>query len=361
MIIIFAYIVLLVSAILSLRYRTKIYYGFVFLLFLLAAFRDEYTGYDYSQYIAYVERISSTNDFFTLIQNDFIVEPMFLVSTFLIVRVFGLSYLFVFILNAALGVFLKGIYFQKMSRISMITLLLYFQSQYFTGDFAQIRQSVATTFFIASIYYISLNRNAKSIILMALAIASHYTAIIGFLIYPAMYLYNRINYKSLVLSLSFLLFVSFVYSLLGYTISNHIIRIMPFELIQDKAISYQYSEFGNAIVFGITDLIRIVTCILIVCFFRVRNEQNSFVAILYLMGCILYFLLKNDGILASRTTSYFKVLDCLLLVDVICMYTNNKSPVRVLFIALLILVYSFASFYNNAISMPEIMNYGVNL
>lgn len=332
------------------------------LLTIIAGFRSVDTGFDYQQYISLITFIEGSSDILDLISNSLRLEPIFLISSYTITNILYLDIIFVFILYSIMGVFLKAIIFNKLSPLPVVSLLLYFQSQYFYSDFAQIRQSVAMSFFLFSIYFLWQKRNIPSVIFLILAAISHYSAIFCFITYPLIYIFNRVNKKTLLSSLFILLLLSIVFSFLQLKLSSFLSQIIPIELLSNKIDSYSKSEYSNAIDFGISDVIRIITCALIYIFIIQKNKKEMFfLSYLYIIGCIVFFLLKNDGILASRITSYFKILDCIILPQIIFEILLNKKTRKFLqnflIIAILMSIYSITSFYKNVIMTPEMYNY----
>nr|ELR5201013.1 EpsG family protein [Providencia rettgeri] len=332
------------------------------LLTFIAGFRSIDTGFDYQQYVSFITFIESSNNIFDLMTNNLRFEPIFLLSSYTITKILSFEFVFVFLFYSIMGVFFKAIAFNKLSPLPVISLLLYFQAQYFYGDFAQIRQSVAMTFFLFSVYYLWKKRHFPSIIFLLLASFSHYSAVFCFIIYPLSFIFTKTRKKTLLSSLFILLLLSIVFSFIQLKTSSFLSQIVPFELLSSKIVSYSKSEYSDAIDFGISDIIRITTCILIYFIIIKKDKKDIFIfSYLYIVGCIIFFLLKNDGILASRITSYFKILDCIILPQIIYEILLNKKikkfMLNFVIITTLLSIYSITSFYKNVIITPEIYNY----
>ncbi|MEI9533249.1 EpsG family protein [Moellerella wisconsensis] len=332
----------------------------------IAGIRSVDTGFDYQQYISFINHIENENNIISLLENNFKLEPLFLLSSYTITNIFSLNLIFIFILYSIAGVLLKAIAFNKLSPLPVISLLLYFQSQYFYSDFAQIRQSMAISFYLFSIYYLDNKRYTISFLFITLAILSHYSAAICLIMYPLKYIFERIRQTPLLFFLFSLLITSIIFSFLELKLSLFLSQVIPFELFSDKITDYSKSEYSDAIEFGISDIIRMATCILIYLVIIKKNKKSClFISYIYIVGCIIFFFLKNDGILSSRATSYFKILDCIILAEVIfqiLLYKKTKIFLRNFFIiSILITIYSIASFYKNVVIVPEIYNYEVSL
>lgn len=334
------------------------------LLTTIAALRSEDTGYDYQQYLSLITLITSYPDFLSALDLTSRIEPLFVSSSYAIANIIGLSNLYIIILYSILGIMIKVISFKKLSPLPVVSLLLYFQSQYFYSDFAQIRQSVAMSFFLLAVYFILNKKNKLSILCVIIAICSHYSAIVCLGIYPLAFLFNLTRKKIAFYSLFVFLLLSIIFSFLDLKLSSYLAQIIPIDIITKKIEGYSETEYAQPISFGISDITRILTCLLIYCFIlKTKYNHDLMLSIFYISGCIIFFLLKNDGILASRITSYFKILDCIILAKVIYNYLPYRKniifAIKFMLISLILFTYSTSSFYKNVINTPEIYNFKV--
>lgn len=322
------------------------------ILTLLAGFRSSSTGDDYLQYLMYIKHIDNEANIYYAVINNIYLEPFFTSLSYFITQFLNLSYIYVFLCFSILGIMLKTLAFNKYSLIPLLSLLLYFQSLYFTGDLAQIRQSVALSFFIFSCFSLNNGFVKRSYIYMIIAFLFHYSAIIGFFIFPLKIIYDRYNTVNLMRLSLIVIFSLFIFSFLKMKMSTFLGVVIPFDFISSRIISYSTSEFSKAIAFGVSDIIRLMTCTLIYLFLCRGEGKNKYIYICYMFGCILYFFLKNDGILASRATMYFKVLDCFILADLVYNVIRINGRQKYLAIALsflFVVFYASASFFKNTI------------
>lgn len=328
---------------------------FSIFIILIAGLRDQTVGFDYTQYLAYIEYLDS-------IFNKS-VEPSFYLLKMVLIDEMALSTISIFLVYAFLGVGLKSYSFIKFSITPTVSLLLYFQSIYFDADLAQIRQSVALGFGMLAICYLSYGY-FKPVVLCLLAIFFHYSALILLLIFPIkLYIKNKTE-SNIKLTLSLMLLFSFSSSVLGINLVLFFAELIPIDFIKVRVIGYLYSSFGLGLSWGISDLIRIITCIGILTLLPVKNDK-SIIYVCYIVGVILFFLFKSNGIIASRLTSYYKILDCIIIVDLLCCfyyrskYGMSKKIVSI-FSILFIVIYSSVVTIKNISSTPKYSHYEVN-
>ncbi|WP_426595920.1 EpsG family protein [Pectobacterium brasiliense] len=326
------------------------YFFIVFLLVLIAGLRYE-TGFDYQQYVSIYYAIIGNSLSFLSITSP--VEIGYGFVNYLIYRVGG-DYLFVFIIMAFLGIALKAYCFKRISPYPFLSLLFYYQSLYFSSDFAQIRQSVALSLVFFSFFFITKRKLIPFLITIFLASSFHVTALVFLFAYfiPKV----EITKNKLILLIFFITFAFFIDFLkLNDVVPILISNIVPSGYLQAKIQGYLMdSEFGGALGFGFFDIVRIITALMCI-FFLWRytnhgnlNENYKLIFLLYVIGVIIYFSLKSNEIFATRISLYFKALDVFIYPYVILFFkTKNNHPISFLCFLILI-VLSFFVFYVNS-------------
>lgn len=340
-------------------------YLFAILLTLISGLRSSSVGFDYDQYVAIIKHISLSTDIINSVTNNIRYEPLFVFISYSLSLLNSQNFILLFLIFSFFGVFYKIILFKRYSYIPLLSLLLYFISFFFNSDLAQIRQSVAITFFLISIIYLEKDKKTLSLVFIIISILFHYSSLINILVFILYFIYKNITIKSNFYFLFFILIISILYSLIDIKLSSYISQLMPFDVISKKITSYANSEYAMSIGFGISDIIRIITCLLIYTLIIPKKKNRDrilFFSFLYIFGCILYFILKNEGILASRLTSYYKVLDCFIIPYIIYLSINkfkqkeNKNILYII-IVIIIFIYSFLSMYKNVLTINEYQQY----
>ncbi|EMH2040966.1 EpsG family protein [Proteus mirabilis] len=340
-------------------------YLIAILLTLLAGLRSSDVGFDYQQYISIIKHISLSPSILDSIIVNIRYEPLFVLISYFFSLLSSQNFIFIFIIFSFLGVFCKVILFKKYSYIPFLSLLLYFISFYFSGDLAQIRQSVAITFFLISIIYLEKNKIFISFVFIIISILFHYSSLINLLTFSLYFLYKKLTINSNFYFLLLALIISVLYSFINIKLSFYLSHIIPIEVISNKLTNYANSDYAVPLGFSISDLTRIITCILIYTLILPKNKNKNLILLfswLYILGCILYFILKSEGIFASRLTSYYKILDCFIIpyiTYVLINKTKGKENKILIFlmVSILIFIYSFLSIYKNVLTIDEYQQY----
>lgn len=105
-----------------------------------------------------------------------------------VVLFFGLPFQSIIILMAAVGIFLKLVFFYKASPNYGLSLFIYFCTVFFLFDFIAIRQAVALGLFMISIPFLFERKLIPYFLLLLVACQIHISAI---LLIPGYYLFSR--------------------------------------------------------------------------------------------------------------------------------------------------------------------------
>lgn len=353
------YFSILISSLLSYLTKKKLYGLFwftVIILVILAGARSSSYGADYTAYETYANYANSFNSIGSALKAS-TVEPTFTI----LARVTNGNVL-LFLIYAFLGVFLKAWVFVKRSEYPWISILLYFQSYYFLGDMAQIRQSVAISFFFVFIHFACSQKPKYALVSLITSFLFHFSAF--FL--PLIYFFRQFFFwkNSVRLLLCLMVLASFFFSLTGVSLLNSFAGLIPSSYAQAKFSSYMNSVYGENIGLGFSDFFRIFICFALLFFVgkeRVKNDFERIIIIGFILGSVIFFLLKEDGIFASRLTTYFKLLDCFLIPFLLKKLHDDLGQHGYLIGAFFIIIYSIASYYLNVFSVASFSVYQFGL
>lgn len=327
-----------------------IFYSLSIALFVIAGIRYE-TGADYDSYASIFYSIKqSAKGYFA----NFDIERGFFVLNYFF-KDFEYGFEIVMLIMAYLGVILKAKIFFRYSVFPFISLLLYYQSAYFVGEFAQIRQSVALSFTMLALPYAIERRFVKFFLLTFLAFCFHASAIIFFIAYFIVNLDLRGISKYFFVFLFLTVFIlSNVSSFGKYFLEN--LNVFLFDgYIEQKVSSYLHDKkYGKSIVFAFSEII-LLAISLFALFIDFKNYKSAnikyyrAVSNLFLFGTFLYYLLKSNEIFAYRITSYFRIYDCLLIPLLLFTLVKQKKSLSIALLSIfLFFAYSVIFFIYKA-------------
>lgn len=322
-----------------------VFYSLSILLFLIAGIRYE-TGADYNSYKAIFYSIKQEGGYFA----KFLIERGYFILNYFF-RDVEYGFEIVLLIVAYLGVILKANIFFKYGVFPFLSLLLYYQSLYLTGEFAQIRQSVATSFTMIALPYAIERRFVKFVLITLLAFYFHVSAGIFFITYFIVNMDLKGIKKQVFMLLFLMVFIlSHVSSLTEYLLEKLDFFLFGEYINQKFHLYLNNKQYGNSVVFTPSEIIRIMVSLFVLSRdFRkyefINERYYKAISNLYLFGTFLFYLLKSNEIFAARLTAYFKIYDCLLIPLLLFVMTReNKSfLIRALGI-LLFFAYSFFIF-----------------
>jgi hypothetical protein len=130
------------------RFKQKYWVVFLwaFFLFLIAALRNENVDRDYLTYILNYEQTAK--------RLALTIEPTFYLFSIIARSIFD-NVIFLFIIYAFLGVFIKIYAISKLSKeLYLFSFLVYFSNFFLLHEMTQIRAGVAAAFILISLLYI---------------------------------------------------------------------------------------------------------------------------------------------------------------------------------------------------------------
>jgi len=271
-------------------------------LFLLSAFRDGALLPDYHTYVNYY-RISIK-----------VIEPSFILISKLVKATFD-NVIFLFVIYALFGVYLKLKGILELSRLYLFSILIYVANFYLLHELVQIRASVATGLFLLSIKPLYKRDLKRFILFSTAAVCFHFSAII---IFPLWLLRkNKINvffYGSIIL-------FSYVLYFLHIDLVKTIISLIPIHYIQEKYLIYEklqkegvertaihvfnYVFLGKMLVFYI---------ILFKNKLLVKNNPYSFLLLkIHAIAFVSYIVLAYKPTFATRVYEFYGVVEMITL------------------------------------------------
>jgi hypothetical protein len=282
------------------KIKSALYWGSGIFLFLFAAFRKAGIDKDYLGYLEYY------ND---ILHHSFSrVEPFFIIITHLVDKLFH-NHLFLFIIYALLGVFLKIYAINKLTTFRLLSVLIYFSSFFLLFEMTQIRVGVAAGLLLLCIEPIKEKKLGEFLILAVLATLFHYSALI---ILPLYFLKGdklNIVVYALLIPVSYLIF----YSKLDLFF---FIDYVPISLVQIKMSSYFHHAAVNSTinVFNLVHLSRCIIAFLFLWKWKLISETNSYSTILIKIYILSLFAFVAFGLVPGFSS---RISELLMIVEII--------------------------------------------
>ena len=289
------------------KYKNTLLIFCFMLMFIIAGFRYQ-VGYDFNSY----ERIYNNITLSNFRGNN--LEIGFSLFVCLLKKI-GLGFPVMIMLIAMASIFIKYKVIREYSVYPFISLLVYFSANFIIQDFGQIRQGLAIAFTLYSIKYIKDKKLFKYLIVMMMAIMFHYSAVL----FLPMYWLARINVNKKVIATA--LIVSGVFFVCS---KSGVIDYVVLKVINQPYISYKYvaymSSAGGIGIFKLTFLSRLVIFTL---FYVLRGkikencECYNILSMAYLISIFMYVAFNFNGALATRGALYFKIVEILIIPQII--------------------------------------------
>lgn len=329
-------IVFAITALISLspiknrKVANLVFWGIGCCLFLLSALRLEEQSPDYIVYLGMYESYETV-----------IVEPTFSVLSWFVKSVFDNS-LFLFVIYAALGVFIKLKAIKELSPLWILGILTYMSTIYIIQEHAQMRAGVATAFFMLCIKPLY-ERNGRRFLFYALcATLFHFSALI---IFPLWFI-AKLQKNRLLLWV--LIPLGYLIYLLGI---NVISTALPFEYIQSKLTLYQALQeagrdgFDQINVFGLGILMKCFFYYILLFFadtIRPNNRYVDLLLILYAVGIFFIPAFATMPVISYRLSAILVSVEILLFPMFYYIFTPKiVSRIIVILIASINLYLSF--------------------
>jgi hypothetical protein len=293
-------------------------YSLFFLLsicFILSGIRWE-TGTDWLPYYTYFSENNTWAEYKGYNNGQF--EILYALLNYL-VKLFTGSYTVFLFVFAILVILLKYASIAKIALYPALTFFLFFC--FYIGDIFPVRQTIAVSILMTSIYFIHKRRKLPFIILVVIATCFHLSAVLWIFSY---YIYHKrfsnvFILMILGLSLTLGVFGSGIYIHFLKTISQFLGNFGKVLVRITVYLEGQYDDGSYSILRNILALIKRMIMIPLFLMFRKKMRINSYYADgllnLYLFGSIFYLLFAMDMNFAplQRMSVPFILLEIFLL------------------------------------------------
>lgn len=303
--------------------KTTVYYFGVCLLILLSGFRWK-TGTDWDLYYYYFTMYDRFGEF-----NNGQFEILYATYTYLI-KSFTDSYSVFLMISATIIIGIKAIMIKKLEPFFMVSLFAYYSL--FIGDLFAVRQSLAISISLFSFYYIIKQKKLFFLISVIVATLVHNSAVVLFLAYPLFYV--KINNKTTVVIIVLSLFLG-VSGVMNLLLSKFQFLIEGFggadsERIAGKLDAYttevSASKIDSNVAFLISALRRIIILPIILYFRKdVQSAVYDGYINLFTFSNVIFFTLSQVSIVFVRFTSYFTVIEILIIAMVLRIQKDKRK------------------------------------
>ena len=290
-----------------------------------------YMGTDYHNYYLLFDTITDPK-----LNPDYEIGFLYIVAS---LKKIGLGpfEIFFFISMISFYFLKKGI--DKNSKSTAMSLLIYFSIFMIPFNFNAVGQGIVVSIFIYSIGMMKRRETKKIILTTLIAYLIHTSGIMIFF----SYLVYRIR-----MSMRQLLFISIIstsFIVLRSFILGFLVRILP-TFISSRLLSYT-TLFNEPV--GIVSIAQRVLILGIIFLFAYNklDENNRSLLQIYVCGFFLYMLFSGNHLFATRINLGFRVLEILLLPNIIFqMHKKENRLILILIIALLSIFVLVSNFSN---------------
>ncbi|MFW6272457.1 MAG: EpsG family protein [bacterium] len=331
-----SFIILSFIAIINIQGKNDKFIIFIlgFFLILFAGLRPEGSTKDYLNYISGYNSVETFN--LTRLEPTF-----FLIAT--TTKKCCDNPKLLFLIYATLGVTFKLIAIRNISKLLILSTLIYISYYYLLHEMTQIRVGVASAILLLSIKPIYERNLKKFLILLLIAISFHYTAIIMFLLW-------FLKPKSLNHRL-FLLLIPISYLLVIFNFSlTSLIEFIPIKPIQ---VLYKMHKFemehgiGEYInIFNVIQLLRCMLCLMFIHFHKLLEKHNKFSILLikiYTLSLVSFVIFSDFPVISFRISELLGIVEIILIPFLI--YIFKPRQLSTLFPVSLASVFLFLSLF----------------
>ena len=242
----------------------------------------------------------------------------------------------------SVGLALSAIYnLSSYSRLPLLGLVIFYTTYLFGGHMGQIRQALAGGFVLWAIVNSLNQQKIRAIVLIIIAAFFHVSALLALAVpFLPRRKYPLILYI-LIIAIAFAISDRFVLPYMANYITN------GSSGVTDKLMVYAASE--SAFGFTSTILIRVIILLLALLFNRADNPNISFLCNIYLYGIFIYGMFNFLPQLAGRGSSYFSVLETILVPYIVCRLWKKQAVYLIGYLLVIALSgYRFFQFFSDA-------------
>jgi hypothetical protein len=274
-------------------------------------------------------------------------EPSFALIAWIVKSTFD-NVLFLFIIYAFIGVFLKFKAIKELSLLWGFSILIYVGNFFIRHEMTQIRAGVATGFFLLSIKPLY-EKDFKRFIIFT--IAASFFHISSLLMLPIWILKNKkLNIFVYALSIP----LTYIIVILGFTSVTKIISIIPIGLVQQKYLAYS-SDRQKAIaeinIFSIFHVGRCIIYYLLLWKYKLLASKNKYAILLikiYCLSLISFLLLSNIPDIARRVNEYYGIVE-IILFPMLIYIIHQKTFIKITVMLFAFILLLASKFYINLI------------
>lgn len=236
------------------------------------------------------------------------------------------------------------------SRLPLLGLVIFYTTYLFGSHMGQIRQALAGSLVMWAIVNSLNQQKIRAIALIITAAFFHVSALLAFVLpFLPRKKYPFVLYI-IIIAIAFAISDRFVLPSMANYITD------GSSGVTDKLMVYAASESA----FGVTStiLIRVVILLLSLLFNRDDNPNISFLCNIYLYGIVVYGMFNFLPQLAGRGSSYFSVLETILVPYIVCLLWKKQAVYLIGYLLVLVLSgYRFFQFFSNAHNYSSFIPY----
>jgi hypothetical protein len=254
----------------------------------------------------------------------------------------GLPFYTVTFVMILLSVSLKFTTIYQNLALPALGAFMYYMPLYFFEDSGQIRQGMAVAICVFSFRYIKTRNLKMFLLLMYLALGFHKTAIIFIPAYWIVKIPMNSNRILLVIVIAILLSPFEVYRIFGTFVDT-----LATQDISDGFTGYvEDSQFGQAVAFGLSDIIKIIFIYMLVVYDRPACEKipyYEYMRNLAIFGLFLFYVFRENRIFAIRLPgAYMFFMSAFVMPSIV--YAVREDVKRILHTGLML--YLFLMYFN---------------
>lgn len=315
--------------------------GFIFggIMFFLSAFRDG-VGFDFYNYKNLFEYINYSNlhvfELFYELKTDL---------SFVCLSKLLPCFSFVIVIYAVVGVLLKIYIIRKYSPYVLLSMLVYFMTDFINFDMGAIRQGAAISLFWMMLYFLWTKRIELAILTICISIFVHSSSILYFLF---LLFYNcRLSIRHVVV----ISIISVIIFFLFRDVVEYLFQIIGIEFFKEKYNFYLNYETRDLFVsFAKRFLLLLVFTIAITANKRVDDFKTRIIYNAYVFGIVIFSVMSAVPTFAGRGSAAFYSVYIFLIAET-C--TSIRSQlIRACFV-FVVLIMSY-------ISMDTLIEFGQN-
>lgn len=270
------------------------------ILILISGLRRPGVDADSLTYIDIFNQFGSPATYFKDYRINSYFEPAYYLIPSIVTINFGLSYLWVFLIFALIGISLKFAAISRLTDFAILSVLVYYANYFILHEMTQIRTGVAAAILLLCIPEIQKRNFFRFLFLISVGLLFHYSMII-FL--PAYFLSSTKINKKLYIAL---LFVPFILYFIKFNIIS-VLQLFKLGLISDKIETYNAlveADIMNGInIFNIIFMIQLICCTVFIIKSELLLKNNKYSILLvkiYCIGAASFVLFSNIPVFAFR-------------------------------------------------------------